>query len=245
MTPGGSAGRLVMTFSSSSGGRGSSPVGPGGQDCDEAGWGHAPMRSGPGPAGDFITAAGRADRSRQRHRAAGRGKGQTRPAAAHPYSQSRPQTMPTAGEGARRSPVFDVEHEAAGLGRGLVHRFGEWEEPLDVPVWVNAAGRALISVRRAGEEQVHGAHAQARDHLNRVAPHDSGPEQVGEPLIVRLRRGRRRLRETRADFSLEAGAPTNSAAMARRLPNGQNSTDMNVPTCLRPTRRYAARAASL
>src|SRR5664280_322215 len=89
MTPGGSAGRLVMTFSSSSGGRGSSPVGPGGQDCDEAGCGHAPMRSGPGPAGDFITAAGRADRSRQRHRAAGRGKGQTRPAAAHPYSQSR------------------------------------------------------------------------------------------------------------------------------------------------------------
>src|SRR5664279_4452326 len=88
MTPGGSAGRLVMTFSSSSGGRGSSPVGPGGQDCDEAGCGHAPMRSGPGPAGDFITAAGRADRSRQRHRAAGRGKGQTRPAAAHPYSQS-------------------------------------------------------------------------------------------------------------------------------------------------------------
>ena len=49
------------------------------------------MRSGPGPAGDFITAAGRADRSRQRHRAAGRGKGQTRPAAAHPYSQSRHQ----------------------------------------------------------------------------------------------------------------------------------------------------------
>src|SRR5664279_4914702 len=44
-----------------------------------------------------------------------------------------------------RNPVFDVEHEAAGLGRGLVHRFGEWEEPLDVPVWVNAAVRALIS----------------------------------------------------------------------------------------------------
>src|SRR5664280_2801418 len=52
MTPGGSAGRLVMTFASCAGGRGSSPVGPGGQDCDEAGCGHAPMRSGPGPAGD-------------------------------------------------------------------------------------------------------------------------------------------------------------------------------------------------
>src|SRR5660397_63831 len=63
MTPGGSAGRLVMTFSSSSGGRGSSPVGPGGQDCDEAGCGHAPMRSGPGPAGGsssiLTVAAGR------------------------------------------------------------------------------------------------------------------------------------------------------------------------------------------
>src|SRR5664280_2871995 len=41
MTPGGSAGRLVMTFSSSSGGRGSSPVGPASsQSCP------------PGPTGD-------------------------------------------------------------------------------------------------------------------------------------------------------------------------------------------------
>src|SRR5664280_3109895 len=62
MTPGGWAGRLVMTFSSSSGGRGSSPVGPGGQDCDEAGPGPdligawpqpASSQSGPpGPTGD-------------------------------------------------------------------------------------------------------------------------------------------------------------------------------------------------
>jgi len=122
MTRGGSAGRLVMTFSSSSGGRGSSPVGPGGQDCDEAGLGHAPMRSRPGPAGDFITAAGRADRSRQRLRAAGRGKGQTRPAAAHPYSQSRQQqgsctSSSNASEadcgGATRTPA-DPARPAAG-----------------------------------------------------------------------------------------------------------------------------------